>query len=375
MRLIRTFHPVGQGAFYTERFDNFTMVYDCGTKKNQKRLESEINGAFFKDETIDVVFVSHLHYDHISGIEHLLKKHPVKRIFLPLLTPIDKILYLILNPNAPNKYEDFIYDPAKKIMRGKNRRTKVIFINPIKNINEGFNSKLLDIEDINQNKIDCQKIKLPGVYDWCYIPFNFQHENKRKYLSELLAEAKLDITDLTDKDIKKFWIANKTRLIAAYRDLTKDINVDSLMIYSGPCNDEHRYKSNNYFLRDTFNHQLNLINNSFGCLKHSHSHNCGILYFGDYNANNIEWRAFYSKFNSQWNSIGTVQVPHHGSADSFSSEIVIKSPLNCVISYGVDNTYGHPHIFAISNILLKGGDIIPVTEDKQSTYIQVIQKL
>lgn len=35
---IRTFHPVGQGAFYTERFYDegqgkpvFTAVYDCGS--------------------------------------------------------------------------------------------------------------------------------------------------------------------------------------------------------------------------------------------------------------------------------------------------------------------------------------------------------
>lgn len=28
--MIRTFHPIGQGAFYTEKFDDgFTVVYDC----------------------------------------------------------------------------------------------------------------------------------------------------------------------------------------------------------------------------------------------------------------------------------------------------------------------------------------------------------
>ena len=38
MKLIRTFHPVGHGAFYTERFydengNNIAnVVYDCGSK-------------------------------------------------------------------------------------------------------------------------------------------------------------------------------------------------------------------------------------------------------------------------------------------------------------------------------------------------------
>jgi hypothetical protein len=42
--MIRTFHSIGQGAFYTEKFDNgFTVVYDCGgqnkkvyRRKNQR---------------------------------------------------------------------------------------------------------------------------------------------------------------------------------------------------------------------------------------------------------------------------------------------------------------------------------------------------
>ena len=27
----RTFHPVGQGAFYSERHENYNIVYDCGS--------------------------------------------------------------------------------------------------------------------------------------------------------------------------------------------------------------------------------------------------------------------------------------------------------------------------------------------------------
>ena len=39
MNMIRTFHPVGQGAFYSEEFFNpegdcvFRAVYDCGSLK------------------------------------------------------------------------------------------------------------------------------------------------------------------------------------------------------------------------------------------------------------------------------------------------------------------------------------------------------
>ncbi|WP_038131796.1 hypothetical protein, partial [Vibrio genomosp. F10] len=31
LSMLRSFHSVGQGAFYTEEFSNFVSVYDCGT--------------------------------------------------------------------------------------------------------------------------------------------------------------------------------------------------------------------------------------------------------------------------------------------------------------------------------------------------------
>ena len=44
----RTFHPVGQGAFYTEVFTgnngkHFVMVYDCGTSTGKDEMEVDLN--------------------------------------------------------------------------------------------------------------------------------------------------------------------------------------------------------------------------------------------------------------------------------------------------------------------------------------------
>ena len=41
--MTRTFHPVGQGAFYSEVFsleggEEFTVVYDCGTESDKKLI-------------------------------------------------------------------------------------------------------------------------------------------------------------------------------------------------------------------------------------------------------------------------------------------------------------------------------------------------
>lgn len=47
-KIIRTFHPIGQGAFYSERFYDFhgdnclNIVYDCGVLDVKKRHKNVI---------------------------------------------------------------------------------------------------------------------------------------------------------------------------------------------------------------------------------------------------------------------------------------------------------------------------------------------
>ena len=46
--LKRTYHPIGQGAFYTEVFTNsdntkFVMVYDCGTETANNVLDISLH--------------------------------------------------------------------------------------------------------------------------------------------------------------------------------------------------------------------------------------------------------------------------------------------------------------------------------------------
>lgn len=58
MRIIRTFHPVGQGAFYSESFydvDGFryNVVYDCGVNDLDDRRKKIVRNSFSKEDTID----------------------------------------------------------------------------------------------------------------------------------------------------------------------------------------------------------------------------------------------------------------------------------------------------------------------------------
>ena len=87
----RMFLPVGQGAFYCERFHNaeqgrnLNVVYDCGTLSGMCMLDRELNRVFAQDEIIDAVFISHLHEDHFNGLERLSKRCKIQRIYLPCM--------------------------------------------------------------------------------------------------------------------------------------------------------------------------------------------------------------------------------------------------------------------------------------------------
>ena len=114
MEVTRIFHPVGQGGFYTESFDNQHMVvYDCGGK-SRVFMEEYIN-SFLSEipkQPIEAVFISHLHEDHINGLQHLIAKTEVRRIFLPQLTKekvLDVLLYNALHSSKINSNDFIMY--------------------------------------------------------------------------------------------------------------------------------------------------------------------------------------------------------------------------------------------------------------------------
>ena len=82
----RIFVPVGQGAFYLEKFEigeeKFNIVYDCGTSTETVNIKSKIRSYFKKNEEIDYVVISHLHKDHIRIFYIFINIIYIFRIYL-----------------------------------------------------------------------------------------------------------------------------------------------------------------------------------------------------------------------------------------------------------------------------------------------------
>lgn len=124
--MTRTFHSVGQGAFYTEVYDGFNVVYDCGSSTGHNLVTNEIKKEFHEKEKIDLLFISHFHEDHINGLDFLLDYCDVKYIILPLQYEEDKVYTLMDNYYHLYKDNEMILDPEKFV----GERAKLVFVQP-----------------------------------------------------------------------------------------------------------------------------------------------------------------------------------------------------------------------------------------------------
>ena len=129
-------YPVGQGFFHagTLIFSedirptvDLLFAYDCGSMPKYATARAQAIDAFLLQSgsaggkrVIDMLYISHIHFDHVSGLEHLLRPidgAKVDTIFLPLLTPFDSIIAFARSvadaPGAATQfYRDFTVDPV-----------------------------------------------------------------------------------------------------------------------------------------------------------------------------------------------------------------------------------------------------------------------
>lgn len=367
---IRTFHPIGQGAFYSEKhiFSNetsCTIVYDCGSETfNKTILQKKINASLFKSKSsnnIDILFISHFHQDHINGIKYL---NP-RIIIIPMLSDDDIIMLKVFNTILGAKYDiDFASDP-----RSFFPNSKIIKVEPTDDnlTSETDVSTLNDLLDgANEETINSGKHILLNhqQLSWVYIPFNYNFKGKKDIFKKEIAAQGLIFEKLNEPSYI-------TKEAAKIRKATKKMkggpNEQSLIVYSGPCNEGN-------FI-DIY------MPNIKSCI-HFHNRNweSGCLYLGDSTITDDLLQQLYNKIGKYEKSLGTIQIPHHGSRDSYSELIIQKysnpfqqySPqkINFIISCGILNRHGHPSDYVVEHLLSHGYLLNIVTEQPFSILIQ-----
>jgi beta-lactamase superfamily II metal-dependent hydrolase len=140
-----------------------------------------------------------------------------------------------------------------------------------------------------------------------------------------------------------------------------------MVVYSGVIdNSKHNFEVYNLFhnsccMDDYFHHRF--------WRRHFRDDKVSCIYTGDTDLNFVKIQLIFKNY---WNSVGLIQVPHHGDINSFNTDILDSQKL-CPISAGKNNSYGHPSDKVVIDILSNDSCPIFVTEDKNSIFVQVIK--
>ncbi len=389
MEITRIFHPVGQGGFYTEIFDDSTnksmIVFDCGgnsSKSMRNYIDSFLPSKDKFKATIEAVFISHLHDDHINGLQYLLDRANVKKIFLPQF-------------NTNRLFDIFFYNASHGTRTDNSNNFVLSLITPTNTIGETTIIQVPEANgDINYREYADQmhqvsltiELGIPQLENgWEYIPFNPK-------------SASPEFNKIEDPSIKQkleslYYKNNETNIYEQAKALAEFVksctvkqckelygkmfggihNGQSMTLFSGLRKSEsnvycypfhspyiHFYR---YFWRD--------------CLYdyEDYNENCipvNFLYTGDYEAGDSakmkELSCFYTKM-KVWETICGVQIPHHGSRNNYANELYNKR-CYAIASAGASNKFHHPNIDTLINIFHQGCKPFVVTEDKSTIIMQ-----
>ena len=353
MELKRTFHAVGQGAFYTERFyegnkNVFNVVYDCGSETSKKKKKSIDNAIerFCKDHKdhveadntskpkIDLVFVSHFHDDHVNGMSMLLEKCDVEKLVIPFMSLESIIEVYIYNIIASNNVNNAANRFLVYCFWGSNDRVTKI---PSR---EGEALVYSSGDVIKPNG-------LSGLENlWEYIPICITDNRKSSFILGFQANYK-DLYDAFKNNdyyfVNAFFSSTIEieRMRGFYKGYFKDLNESSMAVLSKPATDLGQ-------------------------------RNALCLYTGDYPMRSKRsGKKLIDYYRVYWNETGTIQVPHHGASNDNPLYLYEGVERECVMCYGKGNRYRHPGKTTIYNIKHSGSILKEVTQDFQTEYKQL----
>lgn len=417
MNIIRTFYPVGQGAFYSEEFRDsegncvFRVVYDCGSLKycglqknsdgsllSRQDIKNRVSGAFsddhgtVDDHGIDVLFISHLDDDHVNLIPCLksFMNHQIRRVILPLLSAEER--YMLTGYHLSRSRRGRISDALNSIINNPEEYfgndTKVTFVRPADGERSLMGNEVDDdgvrVDDLQREVPSLTKISIGNnlpdsgrMLRWLLIPYN--HKPQRYY--NLKGELKnafgagFQIANLKDPD---FVIKNLKDLRRCYKALPDGINRNSMALYSGPRDGVCLASTGKVESRDFWGRCCpdQLVDYCFDCglcrvkpfplgVYPIFFCRLGCLYTGDISLADADLTRVFGRY---VRNIGMVQLPHHGSLDSFGTgDLPIEGQV-CIATYGERNSFGHPAYVVKRAVALKGGLWVDVTETDESRF-------
>lgn len=358
----RTFHPVGQGAFYSERINaygrSFLIVYDCGaTNANTppKSLCKEVFEAFHEDRydergrlMVDVLFISHFHNDHLNGIPLLAPE----KVICPYVSDEDILIFQVLNHFSPEWNVEAMRNPGILF----DNDTRIIRVAPTDEEQMyDENNRILNLNDLSSEipsgtRIGVRPAWMNCLYEWCFIPFNFHYKEREREFKRLLSdgipgnfEGGLEFEDL-EKDPADFINKNRKPLRQICDIFSGKTNDQSLLLYSGPTGEslemEYVGSSLGYYqelirhIQQHWYYEPEIIrwishHTDMSQFRHVLSLNLSqrkehpaAIYYGDITLRGRLVRSLTRRLKDYMKFVGTIQLPHHGSDRSFDESVM-----------------------------------------------------
>ena len=337
LTLTRTIHPVGQGALYSETFSDsnnqpvFTAVYDCGGKKDYVGKEIQ------KLSTVDLLFISHFHSDHINGVPDLIKKKSVKRVVFPQISFCRFFVDFVFN--CMREIKDDIRPACSFMLR----------MLPIISSANSANGSVIWDDGIEYTPVTDGETGLPFPTEsplWEYIAFY----KEELYEDNSLYQNLLSILGLDD--MRSF------REKAFYEEIAKSLKDNEALFdkvklaYQGAFPGGH-----NSYSMPVLSHYIGIEE------KNQKVFDC--LYTGDAIIENwvVEIVNGYRP--------NYIQVPHHGSNHNHNPNLYITTPI-AFISVGETNRYRHPGLKTLLDLSGICKEVHIITEDSLRAFVSII---
>jgi len=294
MQSEKIFHPIGQGGFFSELIrtnnENIFIVFDCGSH-NGDALRKEIKRI--GHNKIDHLVISHLHADHINGLDNLVDGKEVINVYLPKPNGLD----IIIAKFQKNGHK--LTSNPKKFLKCQ----KVFFIGDTEENQPQKNIPTTTVTSHSTNHTICTINSVEWILRF-YVKvskYDKLSEDDIKLIEKI--EERKRITKEDIKDAEKI-----------YKKISSRINPSTMTMYSGP-------QSNDAY------------------------HRVGTLLTGDIRLDNEDdIKKIVSHYKNQQNNILDFSAPHHGGKDDLLRPIREFSYERLHIQYGEDNTYGHPSV-------------------------------
>jgi len=387
----RTQWAVGQGFFHSGEVQalgaNVLYVYDCGSLDDDA-LNREIDEFLVRHENqqIDMLFVSHYHYDHVSGLPRLLSEANVKSVIIPVIEPIERLAALgatLPQDELDSWAVDFAADP-EGALRGLDPKINVVFVEPSEDdtddrgADDGGELPKVEIGEEGAEDLDEPsrvRLKVGGtstlrgddlkgntvaLWIWKAYTTTFARRRHKALLKHLEKQPGLNAASIKNALnsallFRQFVQTHHKEITAAFAQTFPDVNLSSLLLYSGPAT-ERKYRGRRYRTRSA--HAEGKEIGAWDILP-------GWLGTGDQNMGVRRCNEVATVFSEELWRVGVFALPHHGAKSSYHSRLLEMFPgekPTCVVSAGVHSQYGHPFREVLMDVSAQGGSIVLVNE-------------